>query len=41
MSSGIIYKITNLKNNKIYIGKTINLEERIKKYKRVVLNKKN
>jgi len=36
-----VYKITTTNNNKIYIGKTINLEERIKKYKRVVLNKKN
>lgn len=31
---GVIYKITNSINYKIYIGKTINLQKRIAKYKR-------
>ena len=32
MSCGI-YKITNLLNNKVYIGQSINIEERWKKHK--------
>lgn len=31
---GVIYKITNIINNKIYIGKTIDIKKRIAKYKR-------
>lgn len=30
---GVIYKITNTINNKIYIGQTINFSRRVSKYK--------
>ena len=36
---GVIYKITNIINNKIYIGQTINLKNRIKDYKNKKPNK--
>jgi len=32
METGVIYKITNLINNKIYIGQTIDFERRIKQH---------
>ena len=34
-----IYKITNTINNKIYIGQSINIQERIAEHKRLALNK--
>ena len=32
---GVIYKITNLVNNKIYIGKTVNLAQRWASHRRI------
>lgn len=35
-----IYKITNLKNNKVYIGSAVNISNRFKTHKRLLKNKK-
>lgn len=35
-----IYKITNLINNKIYVGQSVNIEERIQEHKRLAFNEK-
>lgn len=37
---GCIYSITNLKNNKVYIGQTRNFEKRKKDHLRELINKK-
>lgn len=37
---GVIYKITNLINNKIYIGQTIHFKERIRSHEETAVNVK-